>query len=100
MALALSAALMLPLAAQTPDTAAIRGTVTDPTGAAVPSAVVVATNSLNSARHSAVTGANGQFTFAALPVAGVYTLTGSHAGFAPARIPGLRLKGGTTATVA
>lgn len=100
MALALSAALILPLAAQTPDTAAIRGTVTDPTGAAVPSAVVVATNSLNSARHSAVTGANGQFTFAALPVAGVYTLTGSHAGFAPARIPGLRLKGGATATVA
>lgn len=97
--LALLAALAVALAAQTPDTAAIRGIVTDPSGAAVPAAVVVAANRLTGARHTAITGAQGQFALPVLPIAGTYTLSATHAGFAPARVRHLQLQGGVTATV-
>lgn len=102
LALPLLLAAALPFAAigQAPDTAAIHGVVTDPSGAAVPAAVVVAANSQTGTRYTAITGAHGQFHLADLPVAGRYSLRASHPGFAPATVPRLRLTGGQTASVA
>ncbi|MGH9533862.1 MAG: TonB-dependent receptor [Terriglobales bacterium] len=94
---ALLAAFALPLTAQTLDTATIRGVVTDPSGAAVPAAVVVASNGQTGARYTGLTSAHGRFRLADLPIAGVYTLTAAHTGFATATATGLRLSAGQTA---
>src|SRR5207247_852675 len=59
---------------------AIRGTVSDPSGAVVAGAAVTATNVATSVDSKALTDANGNFTIPFLPP-GVYTVTVEQPGF-------------------
>src|SRR5437660_8346967 len=59
---------------------AINGTVTDPSGAAVPNATVKATESATSIDHTTVTTSEGQFAFQDMPL-GFYKVTITAAGF-------------------
>jgi len=58
----------------------INGTVTDPTGAAVPNAAVKATESGTGFEHSTVTSSEGQFAFQDIPL-GFYKVTITASGF-------------------
>src|SRR6266705_1802286 len=59
---------------------AINGTITDPSGAAVPNATVKATESATSIEHTTVTTSEGQFAFQDMPL-GFYKVTITAAGF-------------------
>jgi hypothetical protein len=59
---------------------AINGTVTDPSGASVPSAQVKATEDTTGIGHESVTTSDGLFAFQDLPI-GTYTITVTAAGF-------------------
>ncbi len=61
-------------------TAALRGTVTDATGAAVPGAKVVVTEAERNVAHPTVTDASGRYSLSALPPGG-YDLTVEASGF-------------------
>lgn len=61
-------------------TAAVRGTVTDATGGAVPSARVIITESERNVPHPAVTDDSGRFMLSALPP-GLYSVTVEAKGF-------------------
>src|SRR5437867_2902065 len=74
-------------------TATIYGTVTDPSGAAIPSAPVVAVNELTGATTSTQSNSSGEFTFTFLPV-GKYSLTLEAKGFRGQRRTGLELAAG------
>jgi outer membrane receptor protein involved in Fe transport len=101
MRLRIFAALLLlatALTAQTTDTASIRGTVTDPAGAAVAGAVVTLDNLATGAHRTARSDAHGEYVFAALPVTGSYRIRISGSGFAEATNGPFTLRGGETAT--
>lgn len=87
------------LCAQTPDTATLQGTVFDPAHEAVAGARVTATNASDGLKFAAVSGADGRFTLAALPVSGSYTITVDKPGFATARIDREQLSPGSTAVL-
>lgn len=72
-------------------TGSISGVARDPSGAAVPSITVVATNEGTSARFQATTDADGQYTIRAVPI-GVYHLTAEARGFKRFDSPGIRLQ--------
>ncbi|HMD50408.1 MAG TPA: carboxypeptidase-like regulatory domain-containing protein, partial [Bryobacteraceae bacterium] len=78
----LLASVFLPalLRAQGETTAAIAGTVLDPTGAAIPGATVQASNEETGAKRVATTNRGGQFTFAQLKP-GPYTVKAEAPGF-------------------
>ena len=76
----------------------LTGTITDPSGAAVPSVAVVATNDATGVKASVVTNASGVYRFSNLPV-GRYTLTGSATGFSTATLKGLDVTLGNVSTV-
>ncbi len=59
----------------------LRGTVTDPSGSAIPGATVVIDNAESKTTRTAITGDVGDYTFPALPP-GTYTLTVTAVGFA------------------
>lgn len=59
----------------------LQGAVTDPSGSALPGAVVVLTNNESKLQRSSVTGLEGEYRFLALPP-GTYTLTVNAKGFA------------------
>src|SRR5256885_16001795 len=59
---------------------AINGTVTDPSGAAVPNATVKAVESATSIEHSTVTSTEGQFAFQDIPL-GLYKVSVTATGF-------------------
>ena len=61
-------------------TSAISGTVSDPSGALVPGATVIATNEATGVEYRQQTTSAGLYSFAALPV-GSYTITVEMAGF-------------------
>jgi len=88
-----------PVYAQTPNTASIHVVVTDQTGAALPGASIIASNSATAARREVVSGADGSATIGGLPIAGSYTLTASLAGFSTETIKAMSLDAGTAATV-
>jgi hypothetical protein len=67
-------------AALAPDRGTIRGTVTDPTGAAVPEAVVTVKNVNTGLTQIVKTSADGVYSIPYLPV-GDYTVTTDKAGF-------------------
>lgn len=71
--------------AQQGSSAALNGTVTDTTGAVVPSAQVVATDIATGVKTNAVTTGAGVYTFPSLPP-GAYKVTASAQGFRPATI--------------
>src|SRR5215469_14685562 len=71
--------------AQTADTAALTGTVTDPTGAVVSSATVTLTNSETNQSRTANTGTDGTYKFALIPP-GRYRVRFNAAGFKIAEV--------------
>ena len=80
-ALALTLAFALPrLNAQMGGTGSIQGTITDPSGAAVPTATVTATNVATNAKTVQQTTETGFYSIAALP-AGQYTVNVTATGF-------------------
>lgn len=72
----------------------VRGTVTDPTGAVIPSATVVLTGPTGTSK-SATTGRDGAFRFSAVP-AGTYGLVITAKGFAQDSVEGLEVLPGKT----
>ena len=76
----------------------LQGTVTDPSGGAIPDATVVLSNNESKTERTAVTGVQGEYRFLALPP-GTYTLTISAKGFARSAQNALQLLVNTPATV-
>jgi hypothetical protein len=73
-------------------TGTVRGTITDPTGAVVPSATVLLTSTSGNPR-AAMSGRDGTYDFTAV-APGSYTLSVTMKGFAPADISGLTVTAG------
>lgn len=84
--------------AQVAPTAALTGTVTDPSSAAIPNARVILTNLDTGFERSAATGADGAYLFTQIPV-GRYRVDASAEGFAGYRQSGIRLNVNTTTTL-
>jgi len=91
--------LSVGLYAQTPDTAALRGSVTDATGAAVPGAAITIEDAQQHALRNVKTGARGEFFAEGLPAGEGLQVVARAAGFAEASSQGLTLVPGTTATI-
>jgi hypothetical protein len=85
--------------AQTPDTAAIHGHVADQSHAAISGVRIEVRGAGSGAYRSAETDAAGDFSIAALPVAGAYSVTASKQGFAEKQVTGLQLVAGATASL-
>lgn len=96
----LFAALLLcaTLAFSQGSTATLGGTVTDPTGAAVPAADVVLTNNATQNTVKTVTNDRGEFSFPSIP-GGNYRVTVNKAGFKSASINNVVMEPGVPATV-
>ncbi len=91
--------LSLVAAAQTRDTASLRGRVLDPTGAALVAVQLTLTNAATGFERTASTDAQGRYAFTALPLTGVYTLTVSKQGFAAARREQIDFRAGEIANL-
>jgi Carboxypeptidase regulatory-like domain/TonB dependent receptor-like, beta-barrel len=87
--------LILPLAAQ--DRAAINGTVTDPSGAYIPSATVDLKSATTGLHRSVRTNPKGVYEITPLPV-GTYSITVSKDGFKPTTIDDIALQYAETRT--
>lgn len=98
-ALLASALLTCSLLSQTPDTATLRGRVTDSSHAAVSGSRITAVNQLTGVHREAQTDSSGGFSFGGLPVAGAYDITASKQGFGDSVIAGTVFAGATTADV-
>jgi len=72
------------------ETATLAGTVTDPSGAAVPNAAAIATNAATGLTFKGVSNESGNYVISALPP-GVYGLSVSAPGFATVNRPGITL---------
>src|SRR5437879_4903254 len=68
----------------------LRGTVTGPSGSAVPGATATIANEESKTTRTETTGAVGDYTFLALPP-GIYTLTVTAAGFTRYQQTGIQL---------
>jgi hypothetical protein len=77
---------------------AINGTITDPTGAAVPAAVVTATEGATSVAHSTVSTADGEFAFQDIQP-GTYKVSVSAAGFQQATVSDINVTAGNVFTM-
>ena len=88
------------LAAQTPDTAALQGTVTDPSHAAVSGAHITVTNETTGLTRAVDSDSAGRFILAGLPVSGAYTVSITKDGFAAAQATHVQLTPGSSAVVA
>jgi hypothetical protein len=93
------AASVLPLLAQTPDTATIQGRVTDQSHAAESDVQIEVTNALTGLKRTVHADATGAFSLAGLPIAGSYNISARKEGFAEARLSDVTLVGGTTANI-
>ena len=96
MRLLLACLLAISLHAQV--SAILSGTVTDPSGAAIPRRPVTAKNVDTGAVRSTVTDAEGHYQFFSLPV-GQYEIRGAKAGFTEEVRTGVHLVVGQSATV-
>src|SRR5436305_86853 len=90
-------ALHLGAAARAQSTAALSGTVTDPTGAAVPNATVVARNVATGVETSLTTDSSGAYLFPGLPI-GSYRVEVTATGFNKAVLTSLTLQVATSVT--
>src|ERR1700752_1847755 len=77
---------------------AINGTVTDPSGAAVPNAQVRATETGTGIDHTTVTTSNGEFSFQDIPL-GFYKVTVTATGFPPYAVERVEVVAGTIYTL-
>ena len=77
--------------------ASLSGTVSDPSGARIPKAMVKLTNPQNGVSRAFTTGSTGEFSFALIP-AGTYTLEASATGFKTSRQTGIVLNVGDSVT--
>src|SRR5258708_10253493 len=93
--LVLGAALTVSLFAQT---ASLAGTVSDPTGAVIPKAVVTVTNTQTGAKRSDTSDSEGRYTIPQLPP-GTYSLTAQVVGFNDVTIQRIELLVNTPSTV-
>ncbi|MGI9035162.1 MAG: carboxypeptidase regulatory-like domain-containing protein, partial [Pyrinomonadaceae bacterium] len=84
--------------AQTTDTAAVRGQISDQKKAAIAGANIVLLNESTGLRRETETGGDGSYTIAHLPLTGKYKLTVSNAGFATEEKSGIELKANETAS--
>ena len=89
----------LPLLAQTPDTATLRGSIADATGAAVQGAQVLLHNELTGETRTTTSNTAGAFSLAGLPVSGQYRVEATHAGFVQAAVDHVALAAGTSAVL-
>jgi hypothetical protein len=97
--LAVLAMLLSPaVPAQTASTGAIKGTVTDPSGAVVPNVAVNATNTETGAARTAMTGPDGSYVLTLLPL-GTYRMKFDVAGFKPEEIPSVTVNVTETAVL-
>src|SRR5438067_9732115 len=87
------------LAAQTPDTASIRGQIVDSNGAAIPGARIVLTNEQTGLRREARSDSSGTYAITSLPLTGVYQLSVSAPNFAAQQRSELQLRANETATI-
>jgi len=78
-------------AAGAQDTASITGTITDPSGAAIPNARVAVTNAEHGINRTGTTNGSGDYLFASLPI-GSYDLTVSATGFKKFEAKGVVLR--------
>ena len=96
---ALFASIILPVAAQSPNTATMLIEVVDETGAVVKDAKVTVVNAATGNGRDAVSGSDGSVTIAALPLTGSYTVSVAKAGFANEELKEITLRAGETATL-
>ena len=82
--------LPLSLSAQTSGTAALTGTVTDPTGAVIANATVTATNVGTGQARTVTTGSDGVYKISLLPP-GSYRVKFEAAGFQTVEVPSVQL---------
>jgi Carboxypeptidase regulatory-like domain len=75
----------------------VTGSVSDPSGAAIPGATVTIQNDQTGVKTSVTANPNGVYRFTNLPV-GTYTLQASASGFAPFTQKGIRVELGNTLT--
>ncbi len=85
--------------AQTPDTATMRGQVLDQSGAAITGASVTVLDDRTAMRRQATTDASGLFALPGLPATDSYKVSVRKEGFAEARLNGVSLLAGTTASL-
>ncbi|MGH9741672.1 MAG: TonB-dependent receptor domain-containing protein [Candidatus Acidiferrum sp.] len=93
--LALLCGLAISVSAQS--TASLNGTVTDPTGAAVPNAQVVAKNQATDIASTTQTDSTGAYLFPSLPI-GIYRIDVTAPGFETAAVTDLKLQVATAVT--
>ena len=86
-------------AAQSPDTAALQGQITDRTGGVVLAATISLNNEATGARRTVITDSAGRYTLAGLPLTGVYQLSISKPGFSTASPAPLQLRANEAATI-
>jgi outer membrane receptor protein involved in Fe transport len=91
-------AFVLPAVAQT-FRGVINGTVTDPSGAAVPGAAISAVEASTNISYKAVSSSAGEFAFPNLPL-GTYTLTITSPGFSIAKYDKVQIEAGSPYTLA
>ena len=95
----LTGLLAATLAAQTPDTATIRGHILDQSRAPVAGAAVTLTRGGAPILRTTRSDSQGNFTITTLPVDGAYTVVATKEGFGPARLAGINLEGGAAADI-
>ena len=76
----------------------ITGTVSDPQGSVIPGAQVTAVSQGTSLTRTAVTNAEGSYSFVNLPI-GTYTLVFTRDGFSPEKFPGIVVQADRTVTL-
>jgi hypothetical protein len=77
---------------------AINGTVTDPSGAVLPNASVVATENATAVAYDTITTSDGEFSFQDLPV-GAYTVTVTASGFEKVTVSNVSVTAGDIYTL-
>ncbi len=91
-------ACSLSLCGQTPDTATIRGTITDQSNAPIAGVKVTARNALSGLERFTTSDTAGAFSLAGLPIAGAYEVTAEKQGFRRASAAAVAVAGGTAVT--
>ena len=88
-----------PAFTQTVNKASIRGKISDQNKAAILGAKITVINESTGLQRDAVTNENGNYTFAELPLTGIYKITVSNSGFSDAEKSNIELRANEAATV-